>query len=213
LARGVAGHLRRHGLNIDRVNYPDFNKALPTLKEKSLFDVIGRSGPVPLTDLRTWDALSSLLPASPASDDLGLVTGTFGTSAPSVQTGDLKAAGATTRRAAFQFKWPWDPEVLESAAVRINAGMVTTVSDGTATVDMEITRDAAPTVDLVTTAAQSINSLTAADKDFALSIANLEPGELLTCRVSIAINDTATGTAVIGKINSIEILPVENVID
>ena len=44
---------------------------------------------VPLTDLRVWDAIGSLLPSAGANDDLGLYSGTFGTDAPKVSTGDL----------------------------------------------------------------------------------------------------------------------------
>src|SRR5574338_320399 len=54
---------------------------------------------VPLTAFRVWDALQTNLPGTSATDDLGLITGTFGTDAVYIGTSDLKAAGATSRYA------------------------------------------------------------------------------------------------------------------
>lgn len=54
--------------------------------------------------------------------------------------------------------------------------------------------------DLVTTAAQSINSLTWADKDFAIDGTGLVPGDELDILITITGVDTGSGsvTAVIG---------------
>ena len=62
--------------------------------------------PVPFTSLRVWDAFATNLPGTAATDDLALIGGTFGTSHPTIEAGDLKAAGATTRYARFQVKLP-----------------------------------------------------------------------------------------------------------
>lgn len=158
--------------------------------------------PVRLSDLKIWDALHTNVPGTPANDDLGLVTGTLATDAPTVQTGDSKAA-STTRYAGFEVVIPPEYVAGESAEVVINAGMKTTVADTSADLDLEVYREAAPTVDICGTAQQSINSLTAANKTFNLTSTNLVPGDVLLCRVKLAIVDTATVTAVIGKINSI----------
>jgi hypothetical protein len=53
-----------------------------------------QSFPIPLTDFRVWDAMQTPLPGTPATDDLGLVGGTFGTATPTLRTQDLKTAGA-----------------------------------------------------------------------------------------------------------------------
>lgn len=167
---------------------------------------------IPFTHLRVWDDLSSLLPSAAAADDLGLVDGTFGTDAPKVQAGDLKAAGATTRYARFLRELPAEYDDAATVSVRIRAAMETTVADTSCTVDVEcylLNKDGglngSPT-DLCTTAATSMNSLTDANYDFTLTESNLVTGSILDVRIAIACNDAATGTAVTPTINSIALL-------
>jgi len=162
-----------------------------------------------LADARVWDDVRQLLPATAAADDLAIVTGTLGTDFPTVQTGDLKAAGATTRYLALLVPIPHEYVAGESITLRLHAGMDTTVSDGTATIDAEAylsDGEGAAATDLVATAAQSINSLTLADLDFTITPTGVSGGDELLIRVAIAINDAATGTAVIGKITSAKLL-------
>lgn len=165
--------------------------------------------PIPLTEFRTWDALATNLPATGATDDLALTTGTLGTDMPSIQTGDLKAAGATTRYARLQIALPPEYVAGQSVQLRASAGMKTTVSDGTATIDFQVyssDRDTTVSSDLCTTSATSINSTTFSDKDFNITATALTPGTLLDIRVAIAINDAATATAVIGCLAQLELL-------
>ena len=157
---------------------------------------------IPLTDLRVHDAITSLLPASAASDDLGLDTGTFGTTAAAVKTGDLKAAGSTTRYARFLLPIPIEYDDGQTVQVRINAGMLTTVADTAATVDVQAYRNGAGS-DICSTSAQSANSLTAADLDFTITETNIVSGDIIDIRVAFLVNDGATGTVVQGVINSI----------
>jgi hypothetical protein len=150
---------------------------------------------------RVWDAFQTNLPGTPATDDLGLIGGTFGTNAPSIQTGDLKAAGATTRYARFQVNLPPEYVAGQTVTLRFAAGMITTIADASATLDVEChlsDEDDTVSADLYVGAAQSINSLTFADKDFTITPATLSPGDMLDVRIAIAVNDAATGTAVIG---------------
>lgn len=161
---------------------------------------------VPLTDCRVWDALQTNLPGTSAADDLGLIGGTFGAASPSLQTYDVKAAGAVTLRCRLQMRLPVEYQAGETVRIRLHAGMKTTVADTTCTVDVEAyksDKEAGIGSDLVTDAAQSINSLTFADKDFNLTPTALEPGDVLDVRLSIACNDAATATAVIGCIGGI----------
>ncbi len=159
----------------------------------------------PITAFRVWDAPSSILPATAATDDLGLIDNTFGTAAPTLETSDAKAT-SVTQYGRFQFAVP--PEYVdgETVALRINAGMKTTISDATATLDVELVRQAAAGTDICATAATDINSLTPADKDFTITPATIVAGDLLDVRLTIAITDGATGTAVIGQINTVEFL-------
>ena len=167
--------------------------------------------PIPLTDLRVWDALQTLLPGTPATDDLGLVGGTFGTATPSIRTEDLKAAGATNKRARFLVQLPWEYQAGESVTIRFKVGMITKVAGTSATIDIEAYKlqddpDDAIGSDLVSTSATSMNSLTFANIDFVITPTSLSPGDILDVRVTIAINDGASGTAVIAGITSAKLL-------
>lgn len=161
--------------------------------------------PLPLTGLRVWDARQTLLPGAAAADDLGLITGTLGTDAPTLQTSDAKAT-TITQYAGFTFTLPPEYVAAQTVTLRLRAGMITTVSDGTATVDVEAYRhddDGAVAADICATAAQSINSLTKANKDFDITATTLNPGDQIDFRVAVAITDSATSTAVIGEISKI----------
>lgn len=164
--------------------------------------------PLPLLDSRVWDAPMSLLPTTSANDDLGVTIGTWGTSAPTVRTSDLKAAGSTTRYSRHQFVLPPEYVAGESVVLRINAGMVTTVSDTSCTVDAVVYENSGASIsaDLCATNAQSMNSLTAANKDFTITATGLAPGDVLDIRVAVACNDGATGTAVIAAVNSVSLV-------
>ncbi len=170
-----------------------------------------QSFPIPLTDFRVWDAMQTLLPGTPSSDDLGLVGGTFGTATPSVRSEDLKAAGATNKRARFLVQIPWEYVAGESITLRFKAGMITTVAGTSATLDCEAYKlqddpDDSIGSDLVSTAAQSMNSLTFASLDFAINAGSLSPGDILDVRVTVAVNDGASATAVIAGITSAKLL-------
>jgi len=162
--------------------------------------------PIKISDLRVWDSPSTnAVVDTAANDDLAVVYNTFGTLPPTIESGDGKAA-TVTRKVGFQFTVPPEYVAGQTITARINAGMKTTVADTSATVDLEVTRQAAPTADICATAAQSINSLTAANKDFTITPTTVIPGDVLDCVVTIATVDAATATAVIGKINSITML-------
>lgn len=164
---------------------------------------------VPLTQLRIWDAFATVLTGTAGTDDLGLIGGTFATASPAVRTSDLKAAGATTQYARFIFVLPPEYVAGQTVTLRAYAGMNTTVSDTTATIDFQVYRmdgTAGIGSDLCSTSATSINSLTNANKDFTIDPATLGPGDQLDVRVAVAINDAATATAVVGEIGSLTFL-------
>ncbi len=160
---------------------------------------------------RVHDNMDALLPDPPAgADDLGIVSGTFGTGVPSIQTNDLKAAGATTQYARRMVQLPYNYVAGETVKIRLRGKMVTTVADTTATVDVQAylsdNDGAVSGSDLVTTSATSINSLTGSDKDFTLTSTSLSPGDWLDVRIAIAVNDAATVTAVKGCIGRAQLL-------
>ncbi len=164
--------------------------------------------PVKLTDCRVWDAMATMVVGTPASDDLALITGTPGTNAPRLSAGDLKAAGATTRRVGFELEVPANYQDGETILVRIRAGMETTIASSSATVDLLVWKpnNASVGSDLVTTAAQSINSLTPNNYDFVIDATGVDPGDRLICNILVAVNDAATATAVTAIVYAISLL-------
>ena len=90
-------------------------------------------------------------------------------------------------------------QAAETVTLILSAGMKTTVADTTCTVDIEaykIDKITGISADLCATAATTINSLTFANKTFTITATTLSAGDVLDCRVTIACNDAATGTAV-----------------
>ncbi len=164
---------------------------------------------IPLTCFRQWDHHAVNLPETPASDDLGLVTGTLGTNPPTIQAGDLKTAGATTRYAGAEITLPPDYEAGESVTIRIWAGMKTAVADASCTVDLQaylLQKDLSAPVDQCVTTLQNMNSLTFASFDFTITPTSLEAGDVLQIRLVITCTDAAGGSAVIPTISQVELL-------
>lgn len=165
--------------------------------------------PVLFSDCKTWDAWHTTLPMTPATDDLGIVTGTFGSDYLTIQTGDLKSAGSTSRKVGFEVAVPANYHDGETVQLRIRAAMETTIADTAATVDLQVyAPDGAGAVgsDLCTTAAQSANSLTPANLDFMIDATAVDPGDRLQCVVTFLVNDAATGTVVTGAIYNMQLM-------
>lgn len=160
---------------------------------------------------RVHDNMDLCLPDPPAAgDDLGILSGTYGSATPSMQTPDLKAAGATTQYARRMVQLPHNYVAGETVVVRLHAGMVTTEADNSATVDVQAFKSdnegGVDGADLCATSAANINSTTAADKDFTITATSLSPGDWLDIRIAIAVNDAATVTAVKGMIGRAQLL-------
>ncbi|CAK9100768.1 Uncharacterized protein SCF082_LOCUS47139 [Durusdinium trenchii] len=157
----------------------------------------------------THDAIRTQLPASAGTDDLGYIPGTFGTSSPTIQTGDLASAGSTTRKARFRTRLPHEYEDGETVQIRVYAGMDTNIADNAATVDIVCYEDDGEggiSADLCATAAQSANSATFANLDFAITATGLVAGSMLDFRIDFLVNDGATGSGVIGVIGALQLL-------
>ena len=128
---------------------------------------------------------------------------------PTLTAGDLKASGATTRYARCQVALPAEYDAAETVTLRISAGMVTTVADDSATVDVQCykaDREGAVGSDICNTAAQSINSETFANKDFTITPTGLTAGDVLDIRIAVTVTDAATATAVTATIGAVELL-------
>lgn len=164
---------------------------------------------IPLVGFRVWDALQTNLPGTSAADDLALIGGTFGTASPSIQTSDLKAAGATARYARVEIQLPVEYVAGETVLLRFRAGMITTVADNSSTLDVvayESDSEAGIGADICATAAQSINNLVFANYDFTITATTIAPGDMLDVRIHSAVNDAASGTAVIACVGAVSLL-------
>lgn len=159
-------------------------------------------------DMRVHDALHTVLPGTAANDDMALITGTPGTDAPTLQGVDFGGT-STDEKCAFVFVLPPEYDDGQSVRVRVRAAMLTTVSDGTATVDVEcwkLNGDGAVGSDICTTAAQSINSLTPANKDFVITETGLVGGDVLVIRLSFGGSDTGNAGVMIPEISKVTML-------
>jgi hypothetical protein len=159
------------------------------------------------TRFRVWDAINTNPVSTAASDDLAIIA-TWGTSPARISAGDCKAIGATTRRIYFSVPVPFNYEDGETIQIRFRAKMETTVADVACTIDCEAYTgaDGVLSGDLVTSSAQSMNSLTASNFSFTINPSLVDPGDLLECRLTILCNDAATATAVTPLVYEVSLL-------
>lgn len=161
--------------------------------------------PFPLTSGKVHDAMQTALPGTAANDDMGLITGTPGTDAPTLQGVDFGGA-SSDEKGAFEFVLP--PEYRAGAAVtiRARAAILTTIADDDCLLDVEAWKDAgdgAVGSDLCTTAAQDMNSLTPANLDFTITPTGLIPGDRLIIRLSIDGTDAGNLGVMIPEISKV----------
>lgn len=164
--------------------------------------------PIRLTDCRVHDAPQTVLPATAAADDMAIVAITPGTNAPTLQGVDFGAA-STDEKCTFQFAVPHSYRDGETITLRCFAGMLTTVSDGTATLDVECWKDdgdGTVATDICATAATTINSLTLANKDFTITPTTVEGGDLLNFRLTFGGSDTGNAGVMIPTVTAITVL-------
>lgn len=162
-------------------------------------------------DVRIHDAPASFLTTTAGTDDLGLIAGTLGTDYPVLRTSDAKAT-TVTQYGRFLFTLPPEYDPGQTLQLQVKAGMITTISDDTATVDAQVYKhDDASGVgaDLCATAATTINTLVSAGVTtvtFDITPTGLVAGDQLDVRLAVAITDSATATAVIGEITKVALL-------
>lgn len=164
-----------------------------------------------IIDLRSaniFDATTvTQLGTTPASaDDFGITMGTLGTSDPTLRGADSKAASGSWN-ARFGYRLPSTYIPGQAITLRMVGGMVTTIANGTATLDAVVRRRGAPTVDICATNAQSVNTLADNTIDFTLTPTNCVAGDWLEMIITGAVTDSATGTAVILELRKLMIRP------
>ncbi len=131
-----------------------------------------------------------------SADDLIYTYGAAGTAEATIKATDFGAT-TTTQKARVRVTLPPEYVAGESITLRANAGMLTTVSHQTCTIDFNVYRHAAPTVDICFTSATSINSLVLANKDFVITPTDCVPGDILDILMTVAgADDTDAGVMV-----------------
>jgi len=161
-----------------------------------------------VTDMRVFDARQTNLPGTAANDDMGLITGTPGTDAPTLQGVDFGGT-STDEKCAFTFRLPAEYVSGETITLRVRAAMLTTLSDGTATVDAQVYKEdgaGAVGADICATAAQSINSLTPANKDFTITPTGLVAGDVLQVVLAFGGSDVGNLGVMIPEISKVTML-------
>lgn len=157
--------------------------------------------------LRVHDS-GAVLPVAAANDDLGVVLGTFGTNAPTIQGVDFGGT-STTAYARLLYVLPSNYVAGTDVTVTAFAGMLTTVSDGTCALDVEAylvdTSDGTEGDDLCETAAQSINSLTLASKAFVVAGDDLSPGDIVDIRLKVTGSDTGNAGVMVPVITKVSV--------
>ena len=166
---------------------------------------------VPLTSCRIWDAMATSLgvaAGSPSADDMGLITGVPGTAVPTLNSIDWKGV-SPTEKCAFEYVLPAEYDAANTITLRIRAAMLTTISDGTATIDANCyasNRDGVASADLVTTVAQNMKTLTPANYDFTVTPTGRAAGDRLVFVLTFGGTDTGAAGVMISEISEIELL-------
>jgi hypothetical protein len=144
---------------------------------------------VPLTELRVWDDMTSGLPGTPASDDLGCVTDTWGWGTDDVVVQSSDACDTSViQYARFMVPVP----ALYDAGTDLTIDVTYTLSQlpgGIRTIDLEARTVGTPGTDICTT---SVGTLVApvGSQSFTLSDVNLDPGDVIDVRLKIHMVDT-----------------------
>ncbi len=144
------------------------------------------------------------------ADSLDYISGTHGTNAPALVTPDFGGnGGVTTYYARAEIPLPWDYVAASTVKIRVHAGMLTTVSNSTCTLDMAVYKsdeDSTSTGDLNTLGVQNMNSLTFADFDFTITATSLSPGDMLDVLLSVGANDDTDAGVMKGCIGAVKLL-------
>jgi hypothetical protein len=140
-----------------------------------------------------------------SADDLIYTLGTLGTTAPTITGTDFGGSSAT-QKARVRVTLPVEYVAGETITLRASAGTLTTVADTSSTIDFNVYRQAAPTVDICATAAQSINALAVANKDFTLTPTNCVPGDVLDILMTYAGVDAGNLGVILPTIAGVTLL-------
>jgi hypothetical protein len=140
-----------------------------------------------------------------SADDLMFTLGTLGATAPKLTATDFGGTSAT-QKARYRWVVPVEYVAGQTLNVKVTGLTGTTIADTSSTVDLNVYRQAAPSVDICATAAQTINSLTAVDVTFTLTPTNVVPGDILDILLTYAGVDAGNLGVIAPAITDVVIL-------
>jgi len=148
---------------------------------------------IPMDEWLIWDSATlAPLTATANTDDLGYTLGTIGTDAPLLHA--VNDDAETIQYARQQVFVPTNYIAGQAISLAITVVEGAT-ADTDAGIDANVYRQAAPTVDIQSTALQDVKGAAAGVKTFVLTPTNVVPGELLDIRIFLDIDDNAGSTA------------------
>ena len=155
---------------------------------------------IPVAAFRIWNNLDVQLSATPASaDDLALIIGTYGTDSPYITTTAQTPGDANPVVSYARLVLPVPDNYQAGSAISLVLTWERPDAAATSmTIDAEVFRNVAPTVDIQSTAAASINAAASGTFTGVLTPTDLVPGELINIRV--AITAVSNGASYEGRI-------------
>lgn len=161
---------------------------------------------IPIPRWRIWNSLDTQLSATAASaDDLAHIVGTYGTDSPYLTTVSTTPGDANpvVQYARYMLQVPENYTAGSTLTFRV-AWARPDAAATSMTLDAEVFRVDAPTVDICATAAASINAAASGTTDFTITPTNVVPGETLNIRV--AITAVSNGASYEGRITKTSIV-------
>lgn len=160
----------------------------------------GGSYNAPITDFYVWDAVTTRLPSGAGTnDDLGILTGTFLTDAPKLSFNPGANPTAVSQYARIQIPVP--ASYRPGKNLTLNVTVTQTTAGDTVTIDAQVVRAAAPTVDICATNAQSAVGASLTVKSFTLTGTTVVPGDVLDIRLQYtATSDAETPVYKVDKV-------------
>lgn len=164
---------------------------------------------IPLTSIRKNADLAVNLPAAPDATNVGLVTGTPGTHAPTLQGTDPGGGVDPTEKFAFEFTLP--PEYVDNGAVaiRVKGLTATTIASVSSTIDFNVYldgRDGTVGADIMASAAFSINNTTAVSSDMTITASTLTAGSKIIVVGTMASVDVGDAGVMTPTIQALEMV-------
>lgn len=157
---------------------------------------------IPMEQWKVWDALATNLPGTASADDLGLTTGTFLTSGPTILSVDYGGT-TTTAYARRQLSVPADYVAGTNLTLTAKAAMAV-ISDTTGILDFEVVNHSfASNADICATAATSVNSATEALVPFTLTGSDVTAGDMLDIRMKFTGTDSGNAAPLINVVISL----------